>query len=262
MDVTLPLLIVVPTLDSYQLLPDLLSSLQRQSYKHWRILFVDGPSCDAHREWLISCCRENPRCSWVEQDPSSVGIFGAMSQGFEYALPDEWVLFWGSDDVAAGPNVFQDLASFLESSSSLPDVLVCDGRYFDPKTGLLKRIASFDNYGFFDASEFRRALFFGSTPPHQSTLFGPRLKILLSRYSSCFKLSADLDYFLKLSRFNPLHVRSIKFDLVHMSLGGISGRQLSRRMREVIRAYFTAFGVLFVFPLIARYVRRIYSFFK
>ena len=42
----------------------------------------------------------------------------------------------------------------------------------------------------------RRAPLLGSTPPHQPTLFGPG-----------FRLSADLDYFLQLSRHPSLRVK-------------------------------------------------------
>ncbi len=103
------LLIVVPTLDSHSLLPHLLTSLQDQTWPHWRLLFVDGPSGATHRRWLEQCCAAEPRCSWIGQDPSEPGIFGAMNQGFvasaDPAEPIDWLLFWGSDDWAASPTV-------------------------------------------------------------------------------------------------------------------------------------------------------------
>ena len=95
------LLIVVPTLDSHSLLPRLLASLQQQSWPHWRLLFIDGPSGPAHRHWLEQCCQAEPRCRWIAQDPDASGIFGAMNQGFAAAGPRDWLLFWGSDDWAA-----------------------------------------------------------------------------------------------------------------------------------------------------------------
>ena len=60
------LLIIVPTLNSHELLPRLVSSLQSQTMLDWRLLFIDGPSEAEHREWLHLCCAAELRCSWVE----------------------------------------------------------------------------------------------------------------------------------------------------------------------------------------------------
>jgi len=38
------LLIVVPTLNSYKILPNLVRSLENQSYKNWKLVFIDGNS--------------------------------------------------------------------------------------------------------------------------------------------------------------------------------------------------------------------------
>ena len=119
------LLIVVPTLDSYLLLSRLVASLQEQTWSNWRLLFVDGPSSFEHRSWLIQCCANEPRCRFVSQTSDCPGIFGAMNQGFAEAASDEWVLFWGSDDWAAGPSVLSELVFALErsiSQSIVPDL--------------------------------------------------------------------------------------------------------------------------------------------
>ena len=112
-------LIVVPTLDSFELLPRLVVSLQSQTFELWRLCFVDGPSCSEHRAWLVNCCEADPRCSWVPQDPDEVGIFGAMNQGFSMTLSTDFLLFWGSDDWAASPTVLGELALGIEHSNSI-----------------------------------------------------------------------------------------------------------------------------------------------
>ena len=53
---------------------------------------------------------------------------------------------------------------------------------------------------------FRNALLLGSTPPHQATLFGPGARSMLNQYAAGFRLSADLDYFLRLSRHPGLSI--------------------------------------------------------
>ena len=38
------ILFIVPTLNSYHLLPKLVNSIQNQSFKNWEIIFIDGDS--------------------------------------------------------------------------------------------------------------------------------------------------------------------------------------------------------------------------
>ena len=250
------LLIVVPTLDSHTLLPRLLSSVQQQTWPHWMLLFIDGPSGSEHRAWLEQCCSAEPRCRWVQQDQDRLGIFGAMNQGFDLAAPEDWLLFWGSDDWAAAPHVLVAAISAIEAADSLPDLLVCQGRYADASTEALGRPTRFQPPGVLHTAAYRRALLLGSTPPHQATLFGPGACQRLAHYAYGFRLSADLDYFLQLSRYSGLRVQCLDLELVHMADGGVSGQQTQRRLQEVCRAYRRAFGWRWWFPFLMRYLRR------
>ena len=265
-------MVVVPTLDSYQFLPQLVESLQRQSWTTWRLQFIDGPSDKAHRQWLQTCCRADSRCHWVEQSPDSPGIFGAMTQGFQMAGPDDWLLFWGSDDWAAADDVLRHLMLSISSQEPVrasPHLVVCRGRYADLHGNLGRRSA----FGFhsqsnhthpvpvddLDAVAFRRRLFLGATPPHQATLFGPKAIQRLSRYREGLRLTADLDYFLRLSLLTPLSVRLLGLELVHMGDTGVSAQQTRRRLGEVKQSYRHAFGWQWWIPFVSRYLRRLVS---
>lgn len=260
------LLIVVPTLNSHRLLPRLLGSLQAQTWPHWRLLFVDGPSETEHRAALDQWCTEEPRCRWIRQDPGEPGIFGAMNQGFAAAQPSDWLLFWGSDDWAAGPHVLAAVMAELQrlcSEGIQPALLVCSGRYVDPDSRLPGRLSRFEplaaGAGLLGAEAYRVALALGSTPPHQATLFGPAARAQLARYAPGFRLSADLDYFLQLGRASDLRVQILPLELVHMAAGGVSAQQTRRRLEEVRRAYQRAFGWFWLLPFLLRYARRLVS---
>lgn len=253
------LLIVVPTLDSYSLLSRLLSSLQQQTWPYWRLLFIDGPSGSEHRRWLIDCCMREERCRWVEQAQDHPGIFGAMNQAFDMADSEDWLLFWGSDDWAAAPLALESAISSIERADRMPDLLVCQGRYADAASQVLGRPTRFQPAGWLQSTAYRRALWLGSTPPHQATFFGPGARSKLARYASGFRLSADLDYFLQLSRHSDLRVQCLDLELVHMADGGVSGQQTQRRLLEVRCAYQRAYGWLWWFPFLARYLRRFVS---
>jgi glycosyltransferase involved in cell wall biosynthesis len=263
------LLIVVPTLNSHNLLPRLLTSLQQQTWAHWQLLFIDGPSGPEHRQWLQQCCAAEHRCRWMSQDPCEPGIFGAMNHGFAAAAdpssPADWLLFWGSDDWAASATVLAEAMADLETSETSgtelrdgwPDLLVCRGRYANAAQNSLGRIAAFQPPGLLTRAAYRRALLLGSTPPHQATLFGPGARRRLAHFAPGFRLSADLDYFLQLSNYPGLRVQCLNLELVHMDAGGISGQQTQRRLKEVRNAYRRAFGWIWWFPFLNRYIRRL-----
>jgi glycosyltransferase involved in cell wall biosynthesis len=253
------LLIVVPTLNSYSHLSKLVSSLQKQTWPYWRVVFIDGLSVPDHRQWLEQCCASELRCSWIQQKPASSGIFGAMNLGFIRAAPDDWLLFWGSDDWASSPVVLEKAFVFIQKATTrgeIPDLLVCRGRYVDTATNLLTRPTYFRSACSLDITSYRQALLLGSTPPHQATLFGPGARRFLPSYSPEFRLSADLDYFLQLMHKPGLHVQCLDLEIVHMAAGGVSAQQTRRRLQEVSWAYRRAFGWRWWFPFIARYVRR------
>lgn len=254
------LTLIVPTLDSHQLLPRLVNSLQRQSWPHWKVLFIDGPSGAEHRAWLEALCHRDHRFRWQPQDPALPGIFGAMNQGFREAPPEDWLLFWGSDDWAPSRTVLEEaMEATLRGprGGQPPDLVVCSGRYAgkgpDGATRLGRRTA------FSSCRAFRLSLFLGSTPPHQATLIGPGARRRLDHYAEPFRLSADLDYFLRLSTSRDLSARGLDLELVHMGEAGASGQQTGRRLQEVALAYRRAFGWLWGLPFGLRYVRRLWS---
>jgi hypothetical protein len=185
-----------------------------------------------------------------------------MNQGFAAASLGDWLLFWGSDDWAAAPSVLAEAVSALETAAArglLPDLLVCRGRYVDARSAALARASKFQPAGLLSAAAYRRALLLGSTPPHQATLFGPGARQRLDRYTPGFRLSADLDYFLQLSRHPGLRVQCTNLELVHMAAGGVSGQHTRRRLQEVRRAYRRAFAWRWWVPFLLRYGRRLGS---
>lgn len=255
-------LIVVPTLNSHRLLPRLVSSLQAQTWNNWRVLFVDGPSSIEHREWLESCSSADIRFSWIKQESSEIGIFGAMNQGFNAATEADYLLFWGSDDWAATTTVLYELAQSLSVSlDTRPelDLCVCRGRYVDKVSGRFTRLSVFLSSGLFDLTCYKDLIWRGYIPPHQSTVFCPSIRKYLARYSSGFKLAADLDYFLRILEKPTLLVHCEEFELVHMYSGGASAQQTWRRLYEVFLAYRSAFGWRFFVPVVLRYLRRLKS---
>ena len=62
------ILIIVPTLNSYKLLNDLIKSLKQQSFKNWKLIFIDGGSDLNHIEFLKENSKKDKRISWRWKD--------------------------------------------------------------------------------------------------------------------------------------------------------------------------------------------------
>lgn len=185
-----------------------------------------------------------------------------MTHGFSLAGPNEWLLFWGSDDWAASSTVFAELFSQLQSyplSLCSLDLVVANAIYVNERSEALGRSSMFRSAGMLDSRSFRRSLILGATPPHQATLFAPRSRLRLNSYSSLFRLSADLDYFLRLSQFDDLSVKCIDLQLLCMGDSGVSAQHAGRRLREVAFAYWRSFGIGWWIPFFLRYLRRLAS---
>ena len=258
-----PIHLIVPTRNSHRLLPRLVASLQGQTEGNWKVTFIDGGSGAEHRAWLDALCLSDRRFRWLEQDEQVPGIFGAMNQGFALAGPTDWLLFWGSDDWAAGPQVLAAAGSSLERcsrSGRIPDLLVCRGRYYRLPAELPPSPSRTTTFRW--RHSYRRSLLLGSTPPHQATLIGPGARAKVADYAEGFNLSADLDYFLRLSTHADLKVCRSDLELVHMGDGGVSGQQTRRRLHEVRQAYRRAFGAFWPVPFVLRYGQRILSRFE
>ena len=260
-----PILIIVPTLNSYNKLPRLVNSLVNQTFMNWRVLFIDGQSHPHHREWLEMQCHKDHRFQWRSETGSNGGIFAAMNDGLNYANPDDWILFWGSDDLAANNNVFSCLNKslrILNEMSRLPHLYVCSGSYFSeppPQSSTPADLTQTRLSSFIWRRSFNSSLFWGSTPPHQATLFSPVVWNKLRIFDETYQITSDLDFFLRLSTHPEVTVFIDNLILVLMGNSGVSAQKNKQRITEVIRSYRSAFGLLWIFPFFMRYAHRIRS---
>lgn len=252
-----PLAIVVPTRNSSSLLPRLVRSLQEQTWGFWRVILVDASTIPSERQFLDQLVRSDPRFSWVPQAGDGRAIYGAMNIGFRLLQPDEWALFWGSDDWVSTPWSLQDALNdgLLQGC----DLLVCRGRYMRPDgDGALRSVRETSFRWFLS---YQLSLLLGSTPPHQCTLIGPGARRLLDRYDDHFCITADLDYFLKLARRGSCRVLTSPVLLIDIAVGGVSGVEHRRRFQEVTVAYRQAFSILWFIPFLLRYLQRLATLF-
>ena len=256
------ILFVIPTLNSYYLLPRLVKSIQRQTFKNWQILFIDGESNDIHKKWINDFCSKEKKARIIYQDKNNPGIYGAMNIGFKEAKDNEWILFWGSDDWAASKHILQDIFLTLidlNSINNLPSLLFLQGNYISNKNFKKTRKTLINlPQKLIWCKELRRNLFFGKIPPHQTTLFGPDIRSIKSEYNIKYKLAADMDYFLSITKSKDMTCFYAPITIVNLLEGGISNKMNILRLQEVFEIYFKNFGIYSIFPFLLRYLRKIY----
>ncbi len=254
-------LFIIPTLNSYRQLPILVNSLIKQKYKNWRVIFIDGKSSLDHKEYLSKICKNNENFFWFNQDKNSKGIYGAMNTGLRKANENEWVFFWGSDDFPSSINFMHIINNLINEYNiklkKFPDLLIFNASYVKEDLSFFKNsyFLSKENIDNLINNDFRRFLFYGYIPPHQATLFNMRT-IKNFYYDENLKLAADLDYFLRLSRLNKINILTSNINIVNMINTGISSQRHFIRTKEVISCYFKQFGILFLLPLLSRYLKR------
>ena len=254
------LAIIVPTLNSYKVLGKLVDSLVSQNQKKWRVIFVDGKSSVDHINYLDRLSLNDSRFTWFQQEDSYEGIYGAMNQGIKYVEKNEWVVFWGSDDWAFDVNSLESIIYEINRfKKSKPYLIVAKGIYVDLKNYKLKRKSIFVDLQnkVLSSAKFRYQMFLGNTPPHQTTIFSPRAIKDKIKYRTNFKIAADLDYFLKVSRFRDISICLMNHEIVKIGMGGFSSLSFKARLKEVYKCYQDAFGFFAFVPFLCRYVRRI-----
>lgn len=259
------IIVIIPTLNSHVLLDNLVRSLQVQTWPHWQAIIVDGGSGEKTIRYLKQLCTDDQRFHWYKQEPPYKGIFGAMNQGLvavaaNPAWSHAWVLFWGSDDWAASPQVLGTVVSHLEALAKAgrsPDLVIGRARYVSVNPQgkrTLGRRSTFHPFG-----SYRWSVFLGPTPPHQGTVFGPKVRQKLPLYAEGFDLSADVDYFLRLSRFADADVDVLPVEIVHMLTGGESGKRNKQRFLEVKCAYVRRYGPVWWISYALRYLKRVFD---
>ena len=249
---------VVPTLNSSEDLSKLVFSLKEQTYKKWRVLFIDGGSNKYNLDKIKDYCNKDDKFNWNNQKNNLNGIYGAMNQGFSEAKEDEWVIFWGSDDWAFSQNCLENLHNHIRilSKKSIPDLILCSGLYVNEENIIVRstKFNYFINYAI--------SIFLGSSPPHQASVFGKGVRRVLNHYSVEYKLAADLDYFIKISKYKNLNIKKVDLNLVKIGCGGISQKKSKLRFTEVYTIYKKRFNFLWIVPFLSRYIFRLLTLVK
>ncbi len=265
---TIKFLFIVPTLNAGSNIEKFSQLLLDQDYQYWRVIFVDGGSQAKDISSLNKIIKIDKRFSLVKESNKSEGIFGAMNQGFNLAKHDEFLFFWGADDFIYNNNILNMInKNIFEKINTVEevDLFIFKARYYNNQSKKFTRFSFFPSevkISKYIKDYFSFLLFFGFTPPHQSTLFTPTVRDKLSKYFEKYRLSADLNYFLSIARITNVCFKSFNKEIVTISDSGISSRNLYERLFNVFSIYFRYYGIFFFVPFAFRYFFKVYSKFR
>lgn len=111
--------IITSTYNAVDVLPTLLDSLARQTFRDFQWIMQDGDSSDNTVEVARTYVEKIPRVS-IESTQDS-GIYNAWNNALT-RIEGEWVLFLGADDAFMNDDSLEQLAAFMQTAS-LSDVM-------------------------------------------------------------------------------------------------------------------------------------------
>lgn len=89
--------LIIPVYNSRQFMPDLLDSIENQTFKDYRVIFVNDGSTDGTGEWLCETLK-NYSFDHLYLEQQNSGPSAARNNGIKTATAD-WIAFSDSDDV-------------------------------------------------------------------------------------------------------------------------------------------------------------------
>lgn len=242
--------IITPVLNGARFLPDLITSLERQTYTDWEHIIVDGGSTDGSLDIAAAWAARTPHVRLVEAP--GLGLYPSIFHGFDLSTGD--LLAWLASDDLYTSWAFATVADHAGRTGAqwltgLPGAWDVSGnlRYLRP-------------YGAYPQAWIRKGWFHGHFLGHlqQESMFFSRA--LIGQLSKphrgeieAHKLAGDFLLWRRLAEFAPLTV-------VPTALAGFRfhGHNLSVAGADGYTAEVRATGAPFPHPRLARLTARMF----
>lgn len=212
--------------NSADTISDTLRSIDRQDFRNFEHVVIDGKSSDATLD-IVNQLKSPARKVFSEPDK---GIYDAMNKGLARSR-GEIIGFLNADDVLAS----DDVLSLIDRTFRNRDT---DSTYGDlvyvSRTDLSK-VARFWKSAPFEKGSFRK----GWCPPHPTFYVKRSVYERAGVFDRSYSLAADVELmmrFLETEKVSSVYIPAV---LVRMRLGGVTNksiRNVYRQNRQVLRA--------------------------
>ncbi|MDE6300961.1 MAG: glycosyltransferase [Muribaculaceae bacterium] len=199
--------LITATIDPDTVLRATLESVERQTHPDVEHLVIDG--FEGSRDPDIFS--DFPKARFIRSGRN--GVYAALNEGTSAATGDVIGLIHGNDRLAH-PGVLAHVADAF-SGDQRPDFIYGDLIYFNPRTGKRGPVYSSENF----RPEHLKSLV---TPPHPTLYMSRDTARRVGNYSSDYKISGDLDMWLRMFSLPEVRWLYLPEIMVEMSTGGIS----------------------------------------
>jgi len=233
--------IITATYNSLQHLPDVIESIQQQTYSNIEYIVIDGGSTDGTVEFLKQC----NLVSQIISEPDK-GIYDALNKGIQMATGDI-IGFLHSDDMLALPQTLENIAkTFLTVSLATgkkSDVVHGDLVFVDRhNTNKIVR--------YWKSQPYKHGLLHrGWMPPHPTVFMCREVYKKHGLFNIKLKCAADYDYILRTFRDPMLTIVYLPEVITKMRIGGISTRGLTNLINKKKEDYWVLKHNQVPFPL-------------
>ena len=195
------------------------SSIEKQTYKGWHHLIIDGKSDDNTIFFLQNLPSENT--TWISEGDS--GIYDAMNKSIDFVPALNYVIFLNAEDEFANENSLQIAAHNLEAKN-FPDWGCTTHEEFDPEnqTWLCKLVSS---------PSLENQLYALGYRSHQAVVMKRELIEKHGRFDLHYKIAADWDLIVKCIKDSEPAIWNDP--LARFQLGGFSSGRTLEAHREL-----------------------------
>jgi glycosyltransferase involved in cell wall biosynthesis len=197
--------IVIPTLNSRNVIDKALNSILAQSYREFEVILSDGGSQDGTVEHAMGRLQQASIGVRTIIAPGS-GIYGSMNLAGRIAR-GEWIYYIGSDDSLYAPETLQWLSPYLRNT----------------RADVVHGVAWIENPGYMYGGEFPLHRLIKRNANHQAMFF--RVRALRSHriaYNETYRIYSDWDHNFQL--LAKLRFHYIALPVVSFGCEGLSSR--------------------------------------
>ena len=213
--------IITVSYNSAKTIEETVKSIDRQSYRDFEHLIIDGKSTDGTLD-LLGSYENSKRSIITEKDK---GLYDAMNKGLDLSKGD-YVIFLNADDYFANANALEIIAKDINDYS--PDILMYSIEYFGD--GIARKWLLKDSKDVCLSESF--------VPPHPGFVISTqKVKEFKLRFDLKYKICSDMKFMLDAIRERPLKKLTSSQILTKMRSGGASSENIFGRIYEFSSIY-------------------------
>lgn len=244
--------IITATYNSSKTIKTCLDSLDKQTYRNFEHIIIDGSSTDNTLDLIHSRSAKN---TILISEPDN-GIYSALNKGISLATGDV-IGILSSDDFFTENDILEKVDS--EFSRGDIDALYGDVKFVDPND--TKKIVRYYSSRKFDPDMFKN----GFMPAHPSFYAKKELFKKYGNYNESYKIAGDFELLIRFLYHHKIKYRYLPISFVTMRTGGISTKKFSSNYlinKEIVRACRENGISTNYFKVYAKYFIKIFEFFR